>query len=121
MSHYKFNKGQTVYFLVDPAFYDEECDGEILEGVVIHRSHTDGIEYVLQSSDGQYERAEEDLYATREEVEQAVEAYFIYWRKDAQSQVTEARKQFIDAESYLADLDKRIKRWRAMHRNKEAT
>ena len=122
MSCHKFKKGQTVYFLVDPEFYDDECDGEILQGVITRRYMQDDAPcYDLHTSDGEYERLEEDLYATREETEKVVEEYFTECRSDAEQHIAEAREQLTYAKSYLANLNRRINHWRAKSKHQEAT
>jgi hypothetical protein len=112
--HYKFHKGQTVYFLADPEFYDEDCDGVIIEGVVTRRYiEDDSPSYDLKASDGEYERLEEYLYSTLDEVKEAINAYFAEWRADEEECVKQARQDLKSAKSSLAALDKRIKRWQA--------
>ena len=110
--HYKFRKGQTVYFLADPEFYDEDCDGEIIEGVVTRRyTEDDSPCYDLKASDGEYERLEEYLYSTLDEAKESVNAYFAEWRADEEECVKQARQDLKSAKSSLAALDQRIHRW----------
>ena len=112
--NYKFHKGQTVYFLADPEFYDEDCDGLIIDGVITGRNTTDEICYDIKSSDGYYyERIEDYLYATMDEAKEAVNAYFAEWLADAKDSVDEAKRDLKDAKVHLAEINKRINRWKA--------
>lgn len=111
--NYKFSKGQTVYFLADPEFYDEDCDGEIIEGVVTRRyTEEESPCYDLKASDGEYERLEEYLYSTLDEAKEAVNAYFAEWRVNEEECVKQARQDLKSAKSALADLDQRINSWK---------
>ena len=114
MSKYIFHEGQTVFFLYDPEFYDEDLEGEIAKGVIIERyTQDDELYYGITTSDGIYDRPEEDLYENFDNAKQVVDDYFADYHEQAIARVNECKKGLHDAMLKLRQINKRIKRWEA--------
>ena len=112
MSKYIFNKGQTVFFLYDPEFYDEDLEGEIAKGVITELWTANGeICYGITTPDGIYDRLESDLYVTFYEAKRVVDAYFADYHEHSMARVNECKEELHDAMLDLRKINKRIKRW----------
>ena len=109
---YKFNKGQTVYFLFDPTFDDEEEDPAILVGTIHHFAEDyDTNCYNICSNGDHYEREEEDVYSSLEEATEAVNTYFAEILVEQKENIAQIKAELKEAKADLAALDQRINKW----------
>ena len=114
MKPYIFHEGQTVFFLYDPEFYDDDLEGEIAKGVITERyTQDDEFYYGITTSDGVYDRLEEDLYETFDEAKHVVDDYFADKHASFTDYVDQCKEDLRSARSALNTLNKRIKRWEA--------
>ena len=114
MSKHKFHKGQTVFFLSDPEFYDDELDGEIAKGVITGCfTEDDELYYEINTSDGIYERPAADLYTTLDGAKQVVDDYFAECREHSMECVAQCKEDLHDAMIGLRNLKKRIRHWQS--------
>ena len=112
MSRHRFHKGQTVFFLYDPEFYDADLEGEIAKGIITEcYTQDDELYYGVTASDGIYDRPEEDLYETFDEACSIVYDYFADYHEHAIAHVNECKEELHDAMLELRQVNRRIKRW----------
>ena len=111
---FKFKIGQHVWFLVGPMGEDE--DPEYLEGFITrqyvddHHGSPDAL-YELQAADGVYERAEEDLYASFDDLNKAVTTELQYCVDHARKRIKELKEELTEARADRKAAKKRLARW----------
>lgn len=112
---FKYKIGQHVWFLVGPMADDE--DPEYLEGDITGRYTDDewhdsptGV-YELQSGDDLYERDEEDLYASFDELNKDVIEDLQYWVDHARKRVKEIKNELTEARADREAAKQRLARW----------
>lgn len=113
---FKFAINQHVWFLVGPMSDDE--DPEYLEGDITKRYTDDEWHdspvnmYEIQSGGDIYERDEEDLYASFEELDKAVTEDLQYWVDHARQRVKEIKEELAKARADREAAKKRLARWK---------
>lgn len=116
---FKYKIGQHVWFLVGPLGEDE--DPEYLEGDITkqyvdddHHGSPDAL-YEIQAADGVYERAEEDLYASFDELDKAVTADLQYCVDHARKRIKELKEELTEARADREAAKQRLVRWKEQH------
>ena len=112
---FKFKIGQHVWFLVFRQRADE--DPEYLEGYITkqyvdddHHGSPDAW-YKIQAADVLYERAEEDLYASFDELSTAVTADLQGWVDYARRRVKAIKEELDEAWADEEAAKQRLARW----------
>lgn len=112
---FKFKIGQHVWFLLGP-MTDEE-DPEYLEGDITrqyvdddHHGSPDAL-YEIQTADGVYDRAEEDIYESFDELREAVTDDLEYWVDQAAQRVKDIKEELAEARIDKAAAEKRLRDW----------
>ena len=116
---FKYKIGQHVWFLVGPMGEDE--DPEYLEGYITkqyvdddHHGSPDAL-YEIQSGDDFWERDEEDLYASFDELDKAVTEDLQYWVDHARQRVKELKEELTEARADRKAAKQRLARWKEQH------
>lgn len=116
---FKFKIGQHVWFLVGPMLDDE--DPEYLEGDITkqyvdddHHGSPDAL-YEIQAADGIYERDEEDLYASFEELNKAVTADLKYWVERDTERIKDLKEKLVLVRASREAAKGRLERWEKQH------
>lgn len=116
---FKYKIGQHVWFLLGP-MTDEE-DPEYLEGDITkqyvdddHHGSPDAL-YEIQTADGVYDRAEEDLYASFDELSEDVTDDLEYWAGQAVQRVKELKEELTEARADREAAKQRLERWKEQH------
>ena len=116
---FKYKIGQHVWFLVGPMSDDE--DPEYLEGDITTRDMDETIRgeptpvYEIQAFDGIYERDEEDLYASFEELNKAETEDLQYWVDQASQRIKELKEELAEARAKRDAAKGRLARWEKQH------
>lgn len=112
---FKYKIGQIVWFLLGPMGEDE--DPEYLEGFIIKQDAVanchgspDAV-YEIQAGDDIYERDEEDLYASFDELNKAVTEDLQYWVDHARQRVKEVKEDLDEACADREAAKQRLARW----------
>lgn len=112
---FKYKIGQHVWFLIsDPA---TEEDPEYLEGNIIKQDAVADLHgspdavYEIRAVDGVYERDEEDLYASFDELSTAVTEDLQYWIDHARQRVKEIKEELDEAWADKEAAKQRLARW----------
>ena len=116
---FKFAINQHVWFLIsDPA---TEEDPEYLEGTISKRfcrpdlDGSDAAVYEIQVKDGDhndyYDRGEEDIYESFDELREAVTDDLEYWISQADQRVKDIKEELAEARVDKAAAEKRLRDW----------
>lgn len=109
---FKFKIEQHVWFLIGPMKDPEYLEGVITKQIAVADLHgsPDAV-YEIQTADGTYDRDEEDLYASFDELCSAVANYLEYEVRHAEKRIREINQELSGARVNLSIAKKRLAKW----------